>query len=70
MNDYYGYFGIAEEGYIPVAFIIGSPTSNTYCTGFAKCDWVDNAKSNLYVAWFTDKIEVGLKFKVVWVKEQ
>ena len=67
-NSYYEYFE-AVQGYIPVAFIIGSPKSNTYCTGLAKCDWVDNAESNLYVAWFTDKIGAGLKYKAIWVKE-
>ena len=68
MNNNYEYFETVQ-GYIPVAFIIGSPTSNTYCTGFAKCDWVDNAESNLYLAWFTDKMGDGLAYKVVWVKE-
>ena len=69
MNNIYEYFETVQ-GYVPVAFIIGSPTSNTYCTGFNKCDWVDSdSKSKVYVAWFTDKVGSGLKYKVVWIKE-
>ena len=69
MNKEYEYFE-AEEGYIPVTFIIGSPKSNAYCTGFAKCDWVDSdPRSKVYVAWFTDKIGAGLKYKAILVKE-
>ena len=68
MNKEYEYFE-AEEGYIPVAFIIGSPKSNAYCKGFAKCDWTDNTDSKLYVAWFTGVIGYGLAYIAIWVKE-
>ena len=69
MNNNYEYFETVQ-GYIPVAFIIGSPESNAYCKGIAKCDWVDNPEAqNLYTAWFTGIMGAGEPFKIVWVKE-
>ena len=65
-NNIYEYFD-AIEGYIPIAVIYGSPSSNTRCTGFNKEDWVDSATGN-YVAWFADKIGAGSKYIVIWIK--
>ena len=65
-NNYYEYFD-AIEGYMPIAVIYGSPSSNNRCTGFNKEDWVDSATGN-YVAWFADKIGAGSKYIVIWIK--
>ena len=64
-NNIYEYFD-AIEGYIPIAVIYGSPSSNNHCTGFNKEDWVDSATGN-YVAWFSDKLGAGSKYIVIWI---
>lgn len=46
-----------------------TPNSNTHLVGINKNNWVDeDTESDVYTVWFSDKVSVGVKYFVIWLK--